>query len=343
MKSINEKLKKYKKLKILIIRLKPIGDTILISPVFRNLKKLFPNVCIEVIIYPFVYDVIKNNPHVDKITILKRSNLHKLIFYIKSFFKHYHVIIDYINNPTSTLISLFSHSKYRIGCRTSRNFFYNYRIKFKKEEYSSIRCIKLLEPLGLQKFDDYMPEFFEDEKDKNTIKNLWIGLKIPDKIIGIFVSAKYPSKQYISKYFADLAEIIIKKTDYNVLFLFGKDDNKSFFTIQKRLLSNNKVYFISPNISIGELGCIISKCNYFITNDAGPKHIATAVNIPTLTIFSATNEKVWNPPDFKKFPIIRNKTKCSPCDKKNCITGTFECMSELKPEEIFKNFFKLIK
>ena len=39
-----EKIKENKKLKILIIRLKPIGDTVLISPVFRNLKKLYPGI-----------------------------------------------------------------------------------------------------------------------------------------------------------------------------------------------------------------------------------------------------------------------------------------------------------
>lgn len=342
MKPLKEKLKKQKKIKILILRLKPIGDTVLISPVFRNIKKTYPQAKISVIIYPMAYDVIKNNPNVDKVIILKRNNFSKLIYYLKSIFKYYHVIIDYINNPTSTIIAFFTHAKVKIGNRTKRNFFYNYRFKFDKKEYSSIRCLRLLEPIGISRFDDYLPELFLDRQDIITVNRLFSSLKIKKRVTALFVSAKYATRQYPPENFAYLGKLIIEKAKHNILFLFGKDDIQSLYTIQKIIQENKKVFFISPKITIGELCAVLSKVRFLITNDTGPKHLATALKIPTLTIFSATDEEVWNPPTSWA-PTIRKKIDCAPCNKLSCPKGTIECMSDLKPEEVFKAYLKAIK
>lgn len=338
-----EKLKKQKKVKVLIIRLKPIGDTVLISPVFRNLKKLFPQASIDIIIYPFVVDAVKNNPYIDNVIILKRKNIPKINFYFKSLFKHYDIIIDYINNPTSVLIAQFTRAKIRIGNKTKRNFFYNYRIVSDKKEYSSIRCLRLLEPLGLQDTKDYMPEFYIDQKDKDTVERLYKTFNIKKPLITIFASAKYPTRQYSPENMANLGELIIKKTKNNLLFLFGKNDLQTFYIIHKQLKQYPQVHFFSPDITIGELSASIANSDILITNDTGPKHIATALKIPTLTIFSATDEEVWNPPDPKTAVTIRKKLDCAPCNKLICSKGSLECMKKLNPEEVFTAFQKMAK
>ena len=343
MKPLINKLKQQKGLKILIIRLKPIGDTVLISPVFRNIKKLYPQAKIEVIIYPFVYPVIKHNPNVDKVIILKRNNFSKFIFYLKSLFRSYDVIIDFINNPTSAIISLFTHTKIRIGNKTKRNFFYNYRIQSSKREYSSIRCLKSLKPLGLAKFDDYLPDLYLDKKDINTINHLLTNLKLGNNTIGLFVSAKYPTRQYTPENFAQLGRLIAKKTNYHVLFLFGNNDFESFLKIQKYIKKRKNIHFISSHMTLGEFSALIARLRFLITNDTGPKHIATSLKIPTLTIFGPTDERVWNPPDWKKYPTIRKQIDCALCNKLKCPKNSLECMTGLSPETVFSVFKKTIK
>jgi len=343
MKPLQEKLKKKKRIKILIIRLKPIGDAVLISSVFRNIKKMYPQALVHIIVYPFVYPVIQNNPNIDKLIILKRDNFHKFIFYMQSFFKYYDIIIDYINNPTSTLIAFFTHSGYIIGNKNRRNFFYHYRNTSDEKEYSAIRSLKLLKPLGLNNFEDYMPEIFLDKKDVIMADKLLSCLKLKKNIIGLFVSAKYTSRQYPPENFAKLAQLIVKKTPNQALFLFGKDDIETLFTIQKKIKEQTNISYISPQITIGELAAIISKLKFLITNDTGPKHLATAQKIPTFTIYSSTDEAVWNPPDRKKHPFIREKIDCAPCNKLSCPKNTTECMTNLSPEKIFNKLKKYIR
>jgi len=346
MKKLNKKLnslKKKNKIKILIIRLKPIGDTVLISPVFRNLKKLFPQSEINVVVYPSIKKILENNPYINKIIILKRTNTSKIMFYLKSLFKYYDIIIDFINNPTSTMIAFFTHSKIKIGNKNKRNFFYTVRIKNPKKEYSAIRCLKYLQPLGLKNFKDFMPEIFLSQKDILTAKNILNTLNLTTKNkIGIFASAKYQTRQYPTNNLILLSKLIVKYTQFQIIFLFGKDDNKTLSKLHKSLFNEKNIHFISPKINIGELASLIKEMDILITNDTGPKHIAIALNIPTLTIYGATDEKIWNPPDKKHFPIIRKNYPCAPCNKYIC-PKNLECLKELSANEVFKKLKELIK
>ncbi len=338
MKTINFK---GKKVRILIIRLKAIGDAILTSAVFRNLKRIYPDCKIDVILYTYVQDVYKNNPYINKLIILKRKNLNKLIFYFKSLFRRYDIIIDFIDNPTSAAIALFTRAKIKIGGKNKRNLFYTHRIKIIERMYNAQRHLKLLEPLGLKDFSDYMPELFIDDQDDKTAEILISNLGLKNKkLIGIFASAKYITRKYIPEHFAGLAELIVKNSKYKILFLFGKGDTETLRTILKTLTVKKNIYFAPPDISIGELGGLIKRLNYFITNNTGPKHMATGLDIPTLTIIGATHGKDWNPPDLIRFPIIQNDIECSPCDRTKC--DSLKCIKELYPEAVFKKIKKII-
>jgi len=178
-----------KRLKILIIRLKPVGDTILISSVFRNLKRIYPDSIIDIVVYPSAADAIGDNPYINRTIILKRKNLPKLIFYFKMIFSHYDMTIDFINNPTSTLIALFTGAKIKIGNRNLRNFFYTHRVNYDKIVYSPIRSLSLLQPLGLNDFSDFMPEFFIKKSDKKQSENILKNKKIKklDKLVGFLL------------------------------------------------------------------------------------------------------------------------------------------------------------
>lgn len=340
---LKDKLKAQQKVKILILRLKPVGDTILISAAFRNLKMMYPQAEIDVVVYPSVFDVIKNNPYLNKIHVIKRTNLSKLVFYIKSFFRSYDVIIDFINNPTSTMIAFFSHAKVIIGAKNNRNFFYSHRLEFVENDYSAIHCLKMLRPLGLMNYDDYMPELFVDTKDKQFIKQLFKEKKIKKPMVGIFASAKYPTKKYTSMHFVTLGRMITQKTKFQVVYLFGNDDHESYQVIYQNLANKKNIHFIIPDISIGELSALISQLDFLITNDTGPKHIGTAFNIPTLTIFSVTNPKVWNPPDLTRFPYVCCDINCAPCEKQVCPKEKMDCMENLAPEKVFNAFQKAVK
>lgn len=300
-----EVLKNQKTVKILIIRLKPVGDTILISPVFRNLKKLFPNATIDVVIYPFVLDMIKHNPYVDNVIVVNRTFFGRLVYYLKCFTYRYDVIIDYINNPVSINIALLTRAKYRFGNAIPRNFFFSHRNTKKLVAYSAIRCLKLLEPLGLTDFDDYRPELFISDDDKQRADSyIDKNCDTSKPIIGIFASSKYQKRLYSPHYFARVAMMITERHNVTALFLFGKDDFEIFDIIHEEIKQNERIVLGQTDTPLGELSGQIARLSFMFSCDTGPKHIAHALDIPTLTIYKATNYLIWNPPDLDRFPVM---------------------------------------
>lgn len=336
-------MKRSKPTRILVIRLKPVGDTVLISAVFRNLKRLFPGSLIDVVIYPSALAGLGENPSLHRILVLKRKNLSKLFFYFTLIFRRYDITLDYINNPTSCLISLFAHAGIRIGRNLGRNFFYTHKYDYQDRVYSAIRSLYPLRFLGLKSFRDYQPEFFLAGSDLQRSDGILkkTGVRPGQKLIGIFVSAKYPARKYPAESFSRLACLIRRDFSATILFLFGLGDEDSIQRIRKTLPSSGRFIFIPDSISIGEMAGIMKKLKFLITNDTGPKHLATSLGIPTLTLFFSTDDKVWNPPDRRKFSIIRPGIVCSPCNKLKC--DTLDCLNVLTPEEVYRKLKPALK
>ena len=49
--------------------------------------------------------------------------------------------------------------------------------------------------------------------------------------------------------------------------------------------------------NLGQLGAVLRRCRVLVGNDGGPKHLAVALEVPTVTIFSPGAARHWTPPD----------------------------------------------
>ena len=58
-------------------------------------------------------------------------------------------------------------------------------------------------------------------------------------------------------------------------------------------------------------------CRLIITNDSGAMHIGSALGVPTVTIFGATDEEATGPTGaFAR--VVREPVECSPCLLREC-------------------------
>jgi ADP-heptose:LPS heptosyltransferase len=87
-----------------------------------------------------------------------------------------------------------------------------------------------------------------------------------------------------------------------------------------------------------ELAAVISLCRAFVSNDAGPMHIAAAVGTPTIGIFGPGEEDIWFPyPAASGHRALRKDVPCHPCHLDFCNRpgeGFMECMKLLTPAEV---------
>src|SRR5215207_6548278 len=61
--------------KVLLVRLRSIGDTVLATPSLFALKRFLPNVEVDVLVEDWVAPLLNNHPHIDNVVVLERSGL----------------------------------------------------------------------------------------------------------------------------------------------------------------------------------------------------------------------------------------------------------------------------
>ena len=327
--------------KILIIKFGGIGDLLLTTPVFPNLKSYFPDSELYVLTLRRGRDVLIDNPYLERVFTYDSSE-DKSWCLIKNIRKqNYDMIIDLYCNPRTALITFLSGAKYRFGFEfRGRSYAYNIKMKGRGGEVHNVdfnldalrkmdipvKSTQLMLPLNI-----VHREFAEEFIRKNNVDS--------KPILGISLTGGWEAKRYKEKDYVELIKFILAKYDVNLILLWGTDaEQKEAEEIHAAFPERT---FIIPDSPIKYLGAIIERCDALIGNDSGPLHLAVSVGVPTLGIYGPTNPMLQGPYGEKNLTVVREDLDCLYCNLLECPIGNL-CMVELSKDSIMEKFNKLI-
>lgn len=314
--------------KILIIRLSSLGDILLTTPLIRTIKKKYPQTQIDFMLKEEYFDLLKNNPYINKILpYSKETSNHPIIQ--SSNHSEYDLIIDLQNNLRSRRITskLNSHTV-RFKKYSLRKFlFVKTKINLMKKLPSI--PVRYAETIGLE-LDN---EGVEIISDKQPNKNL-VGL---ENLVGICPGAKHFTKRYPIEFHKELCKLLLEK-NFNVVLFGGKIDKSICAEISDEI---PQVINLQNEDDILQTVSDMKLCDTIICNDSGLMHVASSLNKKLIAIFGSTvKEFGFMPYNCKNFIIVENQDlNCRPCShigRASCPKSHFKCMKELKPETIFK-------
>lgn len=346
--------------KILLIRLDNIGDVILITPLIKNLKKLFPNAKIDVLVKNSTAPILKKNPYINKIFRLtppwfarRKENsydLKKTWGVIKNLRKEEYdlgfELRGQINNLA--LLALIA-PKFKIGYSLKGGSFIldlscypNQIHEVDKNNYlleSFLRKIKVKIPRLERE-----PEVFVGKTDIKKTQKIFEKNRFN---IVIHCSSAWSYRNYPPKLFAKVInKLVRRKKDSFFSLLTNKSEQKTAKEILEHLEEKSKKNTkIINNLSISQLIAFLSECDLFIGNDSGPAHISAALGKKTIVLFGPQDPKRFGPIG-KNVRIIYKKVPCSPCRqekmKDGCPFHRKTCLGLLKirPEEIINESFQ---
>ncbi len=99
--------------------------------------------------------------------------------------------------------------------------------------------------------------------------------------------------------------------------------------------------YVADGLTLRQLTALVSKCDLFITNDAGPMHIACALGKPTLSLFGPGDPQTWFPYDEEKKQIaIHHPPSCWPCHRDEC--DKLDCMRDISVDEVVEKAKQLL-
>ncbi|SMC10148.1 glycosyltransferase family 9 protein [Nitratiruptor tergarcus] len=286
-------------MKILAIRFSGLGDIVMLLPTLKALKERYDaaitllcdeaNIKIKEISCGIIDEVIG----IDREAFRQKNVVRSLqsILQIFKLWKKFDRVYDFQSFGESAIISCITGGE-RFGAvkREWMRKCYTHSVPYNTKCHRSEFFAKIA---GIQKIRK--PKLCVTQKSRYAT-----FLDPHKKTIGFNIGATKENRRWSEKKFFELAQQLLPR--YNVLVFFGPKEKRFLHLFNdKRII---KVY----DIDLVELAAALQLCDLVVSNDTGPVHMAAALGVPTLTLFSTgddwqvgcLNEKK----DFiKKLPI----------------------------------------
>ena len=106
--------------------------------------------------------------------------------------------------------------------------------------------------------------------------------------------------------------------------------------------NNSKILDLRDKTGLRELCGWLQKSSVAIGPDSGPMHIAAALGVPTVFLYSGTNSfEEWRPL-YENAVALRHDVPCSPCARVACNVKGHPCLSEIRPEQVVEAVKKIL-
>ncbi|MBN1352124.1 glycosyltransferase family 9 protein [candidate division KSB1 bacterium] len=332
--------------KILISRLRFMGDIILSTPVIRALNEFYPDAQIAYLAETPYISLLENHPLVRKLypfdfRAYRRMNALKSTFAQLRFFKsirdeRFDLAFDLFGNPRSALQIWLAGARSRVGGDFSgRSVLYTDRVNYHGKKFNAIQFhLHALEAIGIPvpKENPRTKIFTTESEDVRALDFLQSkGLDLTKPIVGIHPGATWPAKKWFIERFARLARQLVRERDLQVYITAGPGEQHLVDKI--RTLSQSDI-FSGEVLVLRQLAALLKQFDVYISNDCGPLHLAAAVGTRTIGIFGPGEPDVWFPyseADGHRF--IHHPPSCWLCHKDFC--ESMLCMKAITVEEVF--------
>lgn len=334
--------------RILLSRMKFIGDVVLTTPIIRSVRNACPDARISYMADKNAVSLLDHNPYLDEIipfdfskpTVLEQP---RVAWHLRR--SRFDMAIDLFGNPRSALLTYLSGAKMRVGPeRKGRGSLYTTQVRDDGKNKTAIEFHnQYLRAAGIEPSATKTEIFLtDDERREARIYLQWLDyenspLDLSKPIIGIHPGATWPAKRWPAERFAALSDMITAKLGAQVILAAGPAEEEIIRDVMAHSFSNIKVL---QNLPLRQLAAILSLCTAYVANDNGTMHIAVAVGTPTVGIFGPGEEEIWFPYSTAEGHVaLRKDVVCHPCHLDFCNREGekyMECMDLLGVEDVFQ-------
>ena len=292
-----------------------IGDMIVNSLMFREIKKVYPDIKIGVVARGAAIDIIKDNVNVDKIYEYRkdRKKIKDLALKIKK--EKYDLLIDFsemLRVNQMMLINL-CEARFNIGLDRKDWKLFDLSIEndkdFKWTEHITNRYLAYLIKLGLKK--ENIDIFYDIHlKEEKKYEFLFYEIKASKKLI----LNPYGASKHKSFSIETLEKIVnyLKDKNIAIILVYFGDKYKELEFLEKEY---SNVYIPKNITNILDTILLIKKSDYVISPDTSIVHIASALNKKMIIVYPPKGGKygvdhlVWAPKsDYNKVIFCKDKT-----------------------------------
>lgn len=289
--------------RILIIRLAPLGETVLTTPVIRALRQHFRDAHIAYMVAPTREDLVSANPYLNEV-LTYQASVPQLIYQIARRKFQMAVVLQ----PTFRLVlhTFLARIPFRMGFETNigGKKLLNLAVPNNTSQHETQRYLDVIRALDIEITDDE-PEVFVNSAGIAWANNFLENQKLNDRnpIIGLNPGAATTYRRWRASNFAVLGDRLHETYGTHIVITTGPREGELAYQVAKQM--SHPAVIVNQTTPM-QLAALLQRCNLYISNDTGPMHLSTAVKTPTVAVFGASNLIQWAPP-WKTHAVVARK------------------------------------
>ena len=334
-------------LRILVIKLRYLGDVLLTTPVFDALRSRFPSAFIAALVNKGTEDMLTGNPAINKIFTLERDpkflpDLQKQIRLISEIRNcKFDLALDLMWNDRAAVFAWLSGARRRWSYKTERkkglhrSLLFTDLITPEPRLHIIERHLEIAKALGCFILPA-KPSLYWSPQDQKVCEDVLHSHGISGNLpfVVLHPSSNAHHKVWTVEGYAALCDDLLEKRAIRTILICGKDEEELRMNRAICALAKSRPLNLGSQLTLKQSAVLLSRAILFIGIDSGPMHMATAVNTPVVAIFGPSRIWRWGPCGDGQI-VIQKDWDCVPCGKKGCNgTGRSRCLDELSIEEV---------
>jgi ADP-heptose:LPS heptosyltransferase len=359
-------------LKILLIRLRLIGDVVFTTPAVRAIRRAYPDASITYLVEEHAAPVVQGNPHLDEVLVIPRRRgwrriVQDLTLAQQLRHRHFDIVVDFHGGPRSSWLTWASGANIRLGYEVAgRSWMYTTAVarpRALRPRHSVENQWDLLPHLTPRLASPPDPDLDSVEMAEVPAVSARVAQRLQaagvapgDRLIVIHVSAGNPFRRWPQASFVDLAVrlaaigpdpvpsgvVPLGTADpvRRIILTSGPSEVDAARQIgdeARRQLGvrGADVVLSGLDFNLSELRSLMARASLFIGGDSGPLHVAATTDVPIVGLYGPTlpiRSAPWRSAGYVTEAVELPDLPCRPCDQRHCEPGDFRCLMWMTPE-----------
>lgn len=337
--------------RVLVVKLRHLGDVLLASPVFTVLKNHAPHAEIDALVYRDTEPMLSGHPAIANIYTVDRgwrqegwsaqiSNEWRLFRSLRA--RHYDLIVHLTENPRGAVLTLLLGPRYSVaraypskrGRLWRNSFTHLYQVPAKPRHTVELH-LDALRRLGIYpEIDDRRLVLAMSNDAETSVRALMARHDFKAKeFIHIHPTSRWLFKCWeLDKYVALINSL--QEMGERIVLTAAPAEHELQFAASITSQLKRPLVDLCGKLNLKQLAAITRQAKCFVGVDSVPMHIASAMETPVVVLFGPSGDLEWGPWQVKARVLTSNHS-CRPCGMDGCGNGKVsECLTTIPVEEV---------
>ena len=325
-----------------------LGDAVMCEPALSQVRTLFPQAEITLLVKPGIADLLAQHPEVNRTLVYDDRGRHAGLvgkWTLAAVLRRHRfdLAILFQNAFEAALISFLAGIPRRFGYATDgRTLLLTDPVTVPPrtaQRHQVEYYWDLLKPLGGHG-PAPAPRLFVTPDESALIAGRLAdaGIGPSDPVIGVNPGSTYGhAKRWLPDRYAEVVNRAVTDVQgrsgarVGVAILGAKGEEPLGKAIADQIKTRTVV--CSGQTTVRELMALVKRCQLFLTNDTGPMHVAAAFKVPLVAVFGPTDWQTTSPFGVDA-QLVRQPVSCAPCLLRECPID-HRCMTGVTVEQVY--------